>query len=90
MKNKKRIKKLEEEIKLRDSQVSGIWDELEAIKEGQTFNEIDSEGIEDQLRQTNIRISRLTERFETLQKITVARLKSENWNDIENETKNEN
>ena len=90
MKNKKRIKKLEEEIKLRDSQVSGIWDELEAIKEGQTFNEIDSEGIEDQLRQTNIRISRLTERFETLQKVTVARLKSENWNDIENETKNEN
>tara|TARA_R110000744_G_scaffold99046_2_gene191379 strand:- start:652 stop:924 length:273 start_codon:yes stop_codon:yes gene_type:complete len=90
MKNKKRIKKLETEIKLRDSQVSGIWDELEAIKEGQTFNEIDSEGIEDQLRQTNIRISRLTERFETLQKVTVARLKSENWNDIENETKNEN
>ena len=90
MKNKKRIKKLEEEIKLRDSQVSGIWDELEAIKEGQTFNEIDREGIEDQLRQTNIRISRLTERFETLQKVTVARLKSENWNDIENETKNEN
>ena len=73
MKNKKRIKKLETEIKLRDSQVSGIWDELEAIKEGQTFNEIDSEGIEDQLRQTNIRISRLTERFETLQKVTVAR-----------------
>lgn len=90
MKNKKRIKKLETEIKLRDSQVSGIWDELEAIKEGQTFNEIDREGIEDQLRQTNIRISRLTERFETLQKVTVARLKSENWNDIENETKNEN
>ena len=77
MKNKKRIKKLETEIKLRDSQVSGIWDELEAIKEGQTFNEIDSEGIEDQLRQTNIRISRLTERFETLQKITVAHLKNE-------------
>ena len=77
MKNKKRIKKLETEIKLRDSQVSGIWDELEAIKEGQTFNEIDREGIEDQLRQTNIRISRLTERFETLQKITVAHLKNE-------------
>tara|TARA_R110002126_G_scaffold56911_8_gene151568 strand:- start:445 stop:705 length:261 start_codon:yes stop_codon:yes gene_type:complete len=82
MKNRKRIKKLETEIKLRDSQVSGIWDELEAIKEGQTFNEIDSEGIEDQLRQTNIRISRLTERFETLQKITeIEQALCRNWFD---------
>ena len=72
MKNKKRIKKLETEIKLRDSQVSGIWDELEAIKESQTFNEIDSEGIEDQLRQTNIRISRLTELLCVVSKRTVA------------------
>ena len=77
MKNKKRIKKLETEIKLRDSQVSGIWDELEAIKEGQTFNEIDSEGIEDQLRQTNIRISRLTELLCVVSKRTVAHLKNE-------------